>query len=112
MTIGARSQQVLTLGVLFTVTACGADGGTQNQASGGSTVSGGDTAVIDQWQAAAEQVLASSVSLRVRYNKRFQSPRSSGFVLSDASGPVMATEAGRWVKTLAPTDLASLEATR
>lgn len=64
---------------------------------------------LQEWRDLAEASLGETLSLSVRYKKIFQSPVSSGFILSDAAGVVMAAEAGPWVKTLTPTDLPALE---
>lgn len=66
---------------------------------------------VDQWRASADAIVGGSVSLRARYGRGFQFGASSGFVLSDAAGIVMAAEAGPWVGTLQSGDLPLFEVT-
>jgi hypothetical protein len=61
---------------------------------------------VDEWRATAEPLVGKSVSLLARYARGFQFPFSSGFVLNDSGGVVMAVEGGPFIDTFKPGDVA------
>lgn len=64
------------------------------------------------WQAATKAVEGSPVSLLFRYARGFQFVLSTGFVLSDAQGPVIISDQAEHVTALRPADLPGFSVSR
>jgi hypothetical protein len=61
--------------------------------------------LVTEWAAAASPLIGQRLSLMFRYARGFQYTPSTGFVLSDPVGPVIAAEQAQFVTALKPADL-------
>jgi hypothetical protein len=61
--------------------------------------------LVTEWAAAVNPLVGQRLSLMFRYTRNFQYNLSTGFVLSDAAGPVIAAEQAQFVTALKPADL-------
>jgi hypothetical protein len=67
--------------------------------------------LVTEWAAAVNPLVGQSLSLMFRYTRNFQYYLSTGFVLSDAAGPVIAAEQAQFVTALKPADLPGFSVT-
>lgn len=61
--------------------------------------------LVTEWAAAATPLVGQRLSLMFRHTRGFQFQLSTGFVLADAAGPVIAAEQAQFVTALKPADL-------
>jgi hypothetical protein len=76
------------------------------------TITASAQAALADWEAVTSALRGTSVHLRVHYRMGFQVHVAIGFVLSDAAGVALASDGGRYVNALDPSDTPGLTLTQ